>query len=189
MLVRNACPAGWKKAQVHANLHHLSLAAQIRYYTGLGNIEPNENDSHQKETKTSHQRKGEHSAYKIKPNKPLKRNQKYCKIHGKCNHSSSQCDMIRKHFEEYKSTTNNKNLKKGKPLTAQSIIPDHIHAKSKNKIIPSLLIRQMTHLMPSQKSITLKKCFFCKTLRLKLTLFALRFVSPLLHPILNTLTS
>jgi hypothetical protein len=27
-IVRNACPAGWEKAQVHANLHYLSLAAQ-----------------------------------------------------------------------------------------------------------------------------------------------------------------
>jgi hypothetical protein len=53
---------------------------------------------------------------KIKPNKPLNRNQKCCKIHGKCNHSSSQCDMIRKQREEYKSTTNNKNQKKRKNL-------------------------------------------------------------------------
>jgi hypothetical protein len=86
-----------------------SLAAQTRYYTGLGNIEPNENASHRnkiQETKTSHQRKGEHSANKIKPNKPLNRSQKYCEIHGKCNHSSSQCDMIRKQREEYKSTYN-----------------------------------------------------------------------------------
>jgi hypothetical protein len=76
-IVRNACPASWKKAQVHANLHHLSLAAHTRYYTGLGNIEPNENASNQnkiQETKTSHQRKGKHSAHKIKPNKPLNRN-------------------------------------------------------------------------------------------------------------------
>jgi hypothetical protein len=136
-IVTNVCPAaGWKKAQIHANLHHLSLAAQTRYYTGLGNIEPNENASHQskiQETKTSHQRKGKHSAHKIKPNKPLNQNQKYCEIHGKCNPSSSQCDMIRKQCEEYKSTTNNKNKKS---LTVQSIIPDHIHAKSRNRIIP-----------------------------------------------------
>jgi hypothetical protein len=45
-IVRNACPSGWKKAQIHGNLRHLSLAAQTRYYTGLGNIEPNENASH-----------------------------------------------------------------------------------------------------------------------------------------------
>jgi predicted aspartyl protease len=85
------------------------------------------------ETKTSHQRKGKHSVHKIKPNKPLNRNQKYCKIHGKCNHSSSQCDMIQKQHEEYKSTTNNKNQNKKKTLTTWSIIRDHIHAKSRNK--------------------------------------------------------
>jgi hypothetical protein len=61
------------------------------------------------QTKTSHQRKSEHSAHKIKPNKP------YYQIHGKCNHSSSQCDKIRKQREEYKSTTNNKNKKNKKP--------------------------------------------------------------------------
>jgi hypothetical protein len=38
-IVWNACPAGWKKDQVDANLHHLSLAAQARYYTSLGDIE------------------------------------------------------------------------------------------------------------------------------------------------------
>jgi hypothetical protein len=49
--------SGWKKAQVHANLRHLSLATQTCYYTGLGNIEPNKNASHWnkiQETKTSH---------------------------------------------------------------------------------------------------------------------------------------
>jgi hypothetical protein len=79
-IVMNACPSGWKKAQVYANLRHLSLAAQTRYYTGLGNIEPNEDASHRnkiQETKTSHQRKGKHYANKIKPNEPLNQNQKY----------------------------------------------------------------------------------------------------------------
>jgi hypothetical protein len=117
-IVRNACPASWKKAQVHTNLHHLSLAAQTRFYTGLVNIEPNENAFHWnkiQETKTSHQRKGKLSAHKIKPNKPLNRNQKYCKIHGKFNHSSSQCDAIRKQHEEYKSISDNKNKKRKKP--------------------------------------------------------------------------
>jgi hypothetical protein len=37
-IVRNVCPAGWKKVQVHANLHHLSLAAQTRYYTSSAGI-------------------------------------------------------------------------------------------------------------------------------------------------------
>jgi hypothetical protein len=45
-IVRNMCPVGWKKAQVHANLRHLSLAAQTCYYTGLGNIEPIQNALH-----------------------------------------------------------------------------------------------------------------------------------------------
>ena len=38
-IVRNACPAGWKKAQVQANLCHLSLAAQTEYYTGLKSVD------------------------------------------------------------------------------------------------------------------------------------------------------
>jgi hypothetical protein len=70
----NACPSGWKKAQVHANLRLLSLAAQTRSYTSLVNIEPNENASHPnkiRETKSSHQRKGENSAHKMKSDKTL----------------------------------------------------------------------------------------------------------------------
>jgi hypothetical protein len=45
-IVRNACLAGWKKAQVQANLRHLILAAQTRYYTGLKNVEPNDQPQH-----------------------------------------------------------------------------------------------------------------------------------------------
>jgi hypothetical protein len=48
--------SGWKEAQVQANLRHLSLAAQMRYYTGLKSVKPempasNKNKPH--ETKTS----------------------------------------------------------------------------------------------------------------------------------------
>jgi hypothetical protein len=39
-IIRNAFLTGWKKAQVQANLHHLSLAAQTRYDTGLKSEEP-----------------------------------------------------------------------------------------------------------------------------------------------------
>ena len=42
-IVQNACPAGWSKTQVQANLHRLNLAAQTRYYTGLKSVEPNNN--------------------------------------------------------------------------------------------------------------------------------------------------
>jgi hypothetical protein len=107
--------AGRRVSQVYENLRHLGLAAPTRYYTGLGNIEPNENAFHRKkiqETKTLRQRKGENSDHKIKSDKTLNRNQKYCEIHGKCNHSSSQCDAIQKQREEYKSTSNNKNQEK-----------------------------------------------------------------------------
>ena len=45
-IVRNACPSGWKKVQVQANLRHLSLAAQTRYYTGLKSVESSEPSSH-----------------------------------------------------------------------------------------------------------------------------------------------
>jgi hypothetical protein len=41
-IVRNACLVGWKKAQVQANLRHLSLAAQTRYYTGLKSVKPSD---------------------------------------------------------------------------------------------------------------------------------------------------
>jgi hypothetical protein len=50
-IVRNACPAGWKKAQVQANLRHLSLAAQTRYYTGLRSVEPNDSTVHRNKTR------------------------------------------------------------------------------------------------------------------------------------------
>ena len=45
-IVRNACPASWRKTQVQANLHHLNLTAQTRYYTGLKSVEPNDSTSH-----------------------------------------------------------------------------------------------------------------------------------------------
>ena len=59
-IVRNACPAGWKKAQVQASLRHLNLAAQTRYYTGLKSVEPNDNTSHRnksQESKSSNHRR------------------------------------------------------------------------------------------------------------------------------------
>ena len=52
-IVRNACPAGWKKAQVQANLRHLNLAAQTRYYTGLKNVEPSEQPTYRNKLQES----------------------------------------------------------------------------------------------------------------------------------------
>ena len=43
-----------------------------------------------------------------KKNEP--RLQKYCEIHGKCNHSTAQCELIQKQRNEYKEK-NNKNNK------------------------------------------------------------------------------
>jgi hypothetical protein len=57
-------PAGWKKAQVQANLRHLSLSAETRYHAGLRNVEfteatlnrhktnDNGNPNHQKKLKS-----------------------------------------------------------------------------------------------------------------------------------------
>jgi plasmid rolling circle replication initiator protein Rep len=45
-----------KKAQVQANLQHLSLAAQTRYYTGLKSVKPEmpaSNQNKPRETKMS----------------------------------------------------------------------------------------------------------------------------------------
>jgi hypothetical protein len=38
-IVQTACPSSWKKSQVQANMGHLSLVAQTRYYTGLKSVE------------------------------------------------------------------------------------------------------------------------------------------------------
>jgi hypothetical protein len=110
-IVRNACPAGWKKAQVHANLRHLSLAAQTRYYIGLDNTEPNELASHRnkpRESKRTNLRKNENQKIQPKNDKNTNRTQKFCEIHGKCNHSTNQCEVIRKQRDEYKTSASNK---------------------------------------------------------------------------------
>jgi hypothetical protein len=113
-IVRNACPAGWKEAQVQANLRHLSLDAQTRYYTGLKSVEPNDSTSlhrnKMRETKTSNQRKSENLNNKPKNDKNSSRNQKYCEIHGKCNHSTAQCEAIQKQQSEYQGRINNKKI-------------------------------------------------------------------------------
>jgi hypothetical protein len=68
-IVRNACPTGWKKAQFQANLRHLSLAAQTRYYIGLKSVKPNGPASHRNKPnniEVSNLRKNE----KIEPTSP-----------------------------------------------------------------------------------------------------------------------
>jgi len=117
-IVRNACPAGWKKAQVQANLRHLSLAAQTRYYTGLKSVEPNDLASHRgkpHEVKSSNVRRTQNSQSGIKPkidtNQKTGRSQKYCEIHGKCNHTTSQCEVIQKQRNDYHERNSNKNNK------------------------------------------------------------------------------
>ena len=105
-IVRNACPTGWKKAQIQANLRHLSLAAQTRYYTGLKSVEPDGPASHRhkpNEIKVSNLRKNDNN--KNKTNKP-NGFQKHCDIHGKCNHTTAQCEVIKKHREEYRTKNN-----------------------------------------------------------------------------------
>jgi hypothetical protein len=42
------------------------------------------------------------------------RSQKYCELHGKCNHTTSQCKVIQKQLEEYKNCPNDKNNKNQK---------------------------------------------------------------------------
>jgi hypothetical protein len=116
---------------------HVLLAGRKLRYMPTCDIEPNKNGSHRNKiqvTKTSHQRKGENSAQKVKSDKTLNQNQNFCEIHGKYNHSSSQCDVIQKQLEE---TSLHQTIKrKRKILTVPSIIPDHIHAKSRNRIFP-----------------------------------------------------
>jgi hypothetical protein len=119
-IVRNACPAGWKKAQVQANLRHLSLAAQTRYYTGLKSVEPNDQSTNQikpQGTKSSNNNRNQNSqpGMKQKTDPNLKnRSQKYCELHGKCNHTTLQCKVIQKQCEEYKNRPNDKNNKNQK---------------------------------------------------------------------------
>jgi hypothetical protein len=109
-IVRNACPIGWKKAQVQANLRYLSLAVQSRYYTRLKSVEHNDlstNRSNKPQgTKSSNNNRNQNSLpgmkQKAKPNSK-NRSQKYCELHGKCNYTTSQCKVIQKQREEYKN--------------------------------------------------------------------------------------
>jgi hypothetical protein len=97
-------------AQIQANLRPLSLAAQIRYYTGLKSVKHDGLASHQNKpnnAKVSNLRKNEDT--NLKKNKP-NGSQKYCDIHGKCNHTTAQCKVIKKHHEDYR-TKNNENDK------------------------------------------------------------------------------
>ena len=86
------------------------------YYTGLKNIEPNEQSTNRKlqETKPKNLRHN-HPNNKTKVNANGKRDnrmQKYCEIHGKCNHTTAQCEVIQKHRTEYQNRPNDKNNKK-----------------------------------------------------------------------------
>jgi hypothetical protein len=116
-IVRNACPASWKKAQLQANLKHLNLAAQTRFYTGLTNVEPNEQPQHcnkfQEKKSSNHcPSQGCQARNKSKPDTNEKSNnrlQKYCEIHRKCNHTTAQCEVIQKHQTKYQRRPSNKN--------------------------------------------------------------------------------
>jgi hypothetical protein len=66
-IMKNACPAEWKKAKVQANLQHLSLATQTRYYTGLKIVEFSSQPTFQNpscDTKISSSHKNENSKLK-----------------------------------------------------------------------------------------------------------------------------
>ena len=103
---------------MQANLRHLSLAAQTRYYTGLKSVEPNDSlPSHRnksQETKSSNPRRNQNSRLesKTKHDTNQKSIQKFCEIHGKCNQSTAQCEVIKKQKNEYQDNKNNKDKNK-----------------------------------------------------------------------------
>jgi hypothetical protein len=94
--------------------------AQTRYYTGLKNVEPNVQPQHrnkfQEKKPTNHRpSQGSQAGNKSKPDtngKSNNRPQKYCEIHGKCNHTTAQCEVIQKLQTEYQSRPSNKNNSK-----------------------------------------------------------------------------
>ena len=110
---------------MQANLRHLNLAAQTRYYTGLKSVEPNDNTSHRnksQESKSSNHRRTQTSQSgmksKINATPKIGKSQKYCEIHGKCNHTTAQCEVIQKQRTEYQnrpSEKNNKNKNNDQP--------------------------------------------------------------------------
>jgi hypothetical protein len=107
-IVWNASPVGWKKAQVQANLRHLSLSAQTQYYTGLKNVEfteanPNRNKTNDNQNPNQQKNRNPTAVSKTNTDTGNKSSQshKFCEIHGKCGHTTSQCKVILKQRSEY----------------------------------------------------------------------------------------
>jgi hypothetical protein len=116
-IVCNACPAGWKKAQVQANLRHWSLTAQTRYYTRLKSVEPsdlvphcNRNDSKGSNPRKNQNSQGNNKA-KSEANPKTAQTQKYFEVHGMCNYTISQCEVVQKQRNEYREQSRNKDNK------------------------------------------------------------------------------
>jgi hypothetical protein len=116
---RNACLAGWKKAQVQANLRHLSLAAQTRYYTGLKNVEPNDQPQHRN---------------KFQEKKPTNHRPK----------QGSQARNKSKKTRMKKVTTHRKNIVK----FTENIITQLLSVRSFKSIKPNIKVGLVTKIVP-----------------------------------------
>jgi hypothetical protein len=74
------------------------------------------------------------------------RNQIYCKLHGKCNHTTAQCEAIQKHHDDYK---HNKIKIKKKILNARSTTPVQTPNEEENN--SCLTLPTMIHWMWNQR--------------------------------------
>jgi hypothetical protein len=144
-------PYKLEKIQVQANLRHLSLAAQTRYYTGLRKIESSEPVSNRPKSDKTAPNVRKTETPKAKDPKS-NGNHKYCDIHGKCNHTTAQCEIIEKQRDEYRAKSNaiklkdliRKNLP---PVNVTILVPTQ---KNEKKIMPS----------PTSQTVLKKSLFF-----------------------------
>ncbi len=116
IILRKACPKSWREAQVKANLKNLNLNEQANYYSSLKKMEDprdtnrNGRDNNNKNVRGRNVRNNSNG----KNNNNNKSNnrsngKKYCSIHGNCNHSTKECDIIQREKSSYENKNQNNN--------------------------------------------------------------------------------
>jgi hypothetical protein len=114
VILKNACPKSWAKKQTEANLKHMSLQQQTAYYTGLRKVEDNSNDKSNRNrndrrrnnrNNNNNNRNNSKGGNNRNGNGSRDSNQssgeKYCSVHGKCDHTTSECKVIKDQREQY----------------------------------------------------------------------------------------
>ncbi len=124
-ILRKACPKSWREAQVKANLKNLNLNEQANYCSSLKKMEDppsngnNNSDRNNRNTRNRNNgnnrgrnaRNSNNNNNNNNSNNNRSSGKKYCSIHGNCNHSTKECDVIQreKSSNESQSQGNNNN--------------------------------------------------------------------------------